>query len=237
MQSDVLKNSLTDELELVNQSQAFDCNSTLVVIPCSSKKASLPGAKAAGPSILDQLPLELSRQLIEARRAVASDALVEEASLVAAWQRYRGTLYEVAASVLGAKIETGDLRHLLILSGGYGVVHALEPIGNYNFILKRGRWPKGLLSQVIAAYARFHGLSKARLFAGDSTDYAKVLKNVRWADSGVEDVILYSPERARGALKKTPRTIGEGLVAMLHGTLTDSWKSSDGLSLQTWFPD
>lgn len=223
-------NSLRDELEVGN-GQAIDFRKTLVVIPCSSKKTCWPGKKMAGPSILDQLSPELSRQLRDARCAIADDAKVDETSLVPAWQRYQGTLYQVAAPVFGPKLAAGNLPHWLILSGGYGVVHALEPIGDYNALLKRSRWPRGLLSQVIAGYAQHHGLGTARFFAGDSTDYAKVLKEFKWGNSGMNDVILYSPERARGALKKAPRAIGEGLVAMLQGGLNDSWRSSDGLCL------
>lgn len=102
---------------------------TLVIIPCSARKTSLRAKPVAEVSVLDQLPSDLSEQLADARRAIANNAQIDESTLAPAWRRYSGTLYHAAAPVLGNAIQRGQLPHLLILSGGYGIVHARDPIG------------------------------------------------------------------------------------------------------------
>ncbi len=114
---------------------------TLVIIPCSARKTSLRAKPVAEVSVLDQLPSDLSEQLADARRAIANNAQIDESTLAPAWRRYSGTLYHAAAPVLGNAIQRGQLPHLLILSGGYGIVHARDPIGTYNATLVLAHWP------------------------------------------------------------------------------------------------
>jgi hypothetical protein len=49
--------------------------------------------------------------------------------------------------------------------------------------------------------------------------------------SGGEDVWLLTPERSQGAMVKSPRAQGEAFVALFDTGLTDSWRSSDGLTI------
>ena len=122
---------------------------------------------------------------------------------------------------MGAAIASGRLPHLLILSGGYGVIRADEPIGDYNARLILSRWPRGLLEDVIGDYARRLSLKVARLFAGGSTDYARVFRRVSWSACGVSDAILYAPRPTTGALVKAPRALGEALQIAASGRRSD----------------
>ena len=105
---------------------------TLFVIPCSGAKLTVSGERASGPAILDELPPDLAETLQSARRANAPQATLDETTLLPAWQRYSGTLYQIAAPVLVQALTSG--AHILILSGGYGAVLADEPIGWYEAI-------------------------------------------------------------------------------------------------------
>jgi hypothetical protein len=201
----------------------------LIVIPCSKSKEPWIGAQETGFSILDDLPIDLGTRLRSAREAMRAFAKVDETSLVAAWKRYSGSLYKSAASSLRTVDRNG--LHLLILSGGYGLVRYDEPIGNYEARFHVSDWPRGLLEEAIIQYVRRHNLTSVRAIASSSTDYFKLLRQVRWRDARVSDVLLMSPQATQGAMIRSPRAQGEALGALLHGRMTSSWVSSDGLRM------
>lgn len=202
---------------------------TLILIPCSGRKNI--GVRSTGgcAPITDDLPSSLAQRLQEARRPVLVGAGVDEHQPVPAWQRYGGMFYTCAGSALAKAVNGGF--HILIVSGGYGVVKACEPIGNYSTRLHLAAWPRGLLEEVMVAYAARHGLKSVRAFVSNSTDYSRVVRRARWRDVGIEDAMILAPEAARGAMVKAPRAQGEALAAFLSGRLTDDWRSSDGLRL------
>ncbi len=208
-----------------------DLARTLIVLPCSGSKASGGVAGTPASSILEDLPPDLSRDLLRAREHVHRGASVDETRRLPAWQRYSGFLYRAASPSLRRHVESGG--HVLILSGGYGVVRADEPIGTYQKVLRSRDWPRGLLEAVLVAYARRHGCKRMRAFVAASTGYRKVLQRTPWGRTEVTDRVILSPICGRGgAMVKGPRTQGEALAAFLEGSLTSGWCSSDGLGLQ-----
>jgi len=209
-----------------------DLRSTLMIIPCSGAKAEFPNMCVTGPTILATLPSELAKRLIEARRAAARWAGVDERTCVPAWQRYDGTLYRAVRGELTKSVAHGDACHLMIVSGGYGVVLAQEPIGMYEAVFRKARWPDGLLEEVLVAYARVHGLRSVRAFVSMTTEYVKLIKSVDWGLAGIDDAWLLTPEAGPGAMAKSPRAQGEALAAFLRADLNDSWRSSDDLRLE-----
>lgn len=206
-----------------------DLRETLILIPCSGRK-SRGGASTGGCSPLtDDLPPSLSQRLADARRAVLAQAEFDHRKLMPAWQRYEGTLYSAAAQALHGAADAG--LHVLIISGGYGVIKACEPIGFYSMRLKLSAWPRGLLEEVLLAYAARHRLNSVRAFVSQSTDYRQLVARTRWADANITDAVIVAPEAARGAMVKVPRAQGQAIAAFLAGKLTDDWRSSDGLRL------
>ena len=95
-----------------NVAAICDFKATLVVIPCSGTKDCSPEARAAGPSILGNLPTDLATRLIEARRvvAIAPETKLDEACLLPAYQRYIGFFYEAAAQPSTKLLRTGVFR-------------------------------------------------------------------------------------------------------------------------------
>jgi hypothetical protein len=153
----------------------LDPTRTLLVIPCSGDK-DRTGIGEGGASISEHLPADLAQELCEARERVSRKIRIDESTLVPAWQRYNGALYQKGRQALFDLARFGC--HVVILSGGYGALLADEPIGMYNARLKRGWWPNRILERVLIAYAKRHGLSCVHAFASATGDYPVVLRRV-----------------------------------------------------------
>jgi len=218
-----------DVSQLQKKTIDADLATTLFIIPCSKKKDTALKRNIHGPSILDILPPNLAERLANARKANFAQASINETFMIPAWQRYCGALYTSAKTSL-EKATAAD-SHILILSGGYGVVLATEPIGTYEAVFKRSWWPTGLIEEIISFYASYNELKKVRAIVSASTDYRKIVERVDWRMANVLDGLLLTPERTRGATRKAPVTQGEALTALLDGKLFDGWVSSYGLSL------
>jgi hypothetical protein len=206
-----------------------DVASTLFIIPCSSSKVSTLAAGETGPSLLKMLPPALAQRLRHARDAMRLRAHVDETTLLPAWRRYSGILYQTAARALAG---AADVRlNVLIISGGYGLVLADEPIGYYDAVFRLSSWPRGLLEDILIHYAQSRMLRNVRAIASSTGDYRKLLARVRWAAAGVDDALLLSPHGGPGAMVLVPRAQGEALTALLRGSMDATWSSSDGLRL------
>ena len=82
---------------------------------------------------------------LDALKAVARgevDAALDERRLLPAWRRYAGALYRAAAPDLGQAVADG--RHIVIVSGAYGLVLVGEPIGSYDRVFSRADWLRWL---------------------------------------------------------------------------------------------
>ena len=113
--------------------------STLLILPCSVRKTA-GGHEVSGPTIMSHLPGSLAGRLVDARRAVADSARVNEDRLLPAWERYSpGLVYKAAGDAVQAADGAG--AHVLIVSGAYGIVLASEPIGNYSARFEGDDWP------------------------------------------------------------------------------------------------
>ena len=130
-----------------------------------------------------------------------------------AWERYEGSLYSEARSVLRKLVETNPL---LILSGGYGLVLPKEPIGWYDLRLNARDWPSRLLQECLAACARRLGADRVVAFAGRSTSYARILRSVDWAANGVEARLITPIDDPGRARKDVNSAIGRAVRALLE---------------------
>ncbi|HVY91016.1 MAG TPA: peroxide stress protein YaaA [Hyphomonadaceae bacterium] len=204
---------------------------TLIILPCSGRKADGSESSDDGGTLLAELPDILASRLSAARRAVAGIAHLDESTLMPAWHRYNGTLYQTARLALELSRDTCLLQHILILSGAYGIVRAVDPIGTYDLAMEENRWPPGLLQEVIETYARRLNIHHVLAVVSETTGYARILRKVAWRRAGVSDALLLTPEASTGAMVKAPRAIGEALVTMMAGGFDPSWRSSDGLQM------
>lgn len=94
-----------------------------------------------------------------------------------AWRRYTGAFYQQARPALAAAVAHG---HVVIISGGYGIARADEPIGWYDKILQLADWPVGLLESALISEAQRSGTQTVVAFASATTDYARLLRRTPW---------------------------------------------------------
>lgn len=205
----------------------FSC--MLVIIPCSGTKRTGGSAGPAGEALTDHLPAEMPAELQRARAVVRTKVAFDETARLPAWQRYDGALYNAAGEAIPALIEAG--AHVLILSGGYGVILAAELIGSYDTPLVPGWWPNRILERTLIAYAKRHDLASVRAFASETSPYRKVLQRIAWSAEGIADALLLSPEPQPGGMRKSPVSLGEALAALADRHLSSAWQSSYGLRL------
>lgn len=231
--SDKVKDKSVRKQEQANMSSicAMDPCNTLILIPCSGRKEEFPGSKINGPTIIDSLPHELALELRAARKTVASRSNLDDSTMVPAWQRYNGMLYSSAKHELTAAMDTH--HHIVILSGGYGLLLANEPIGTYDMRFKPSWWPPGLLERILMNYVNHHRIEHVLAIVSSTTSYRKLVQRVDWDQTDIDSAYLLMPEEQPGAMVKAPRAQGQALAAFLTRQLSASWRSSDGLSLHT----
>ena len=208
-----------------------EADDTLIIIPCSKGKRDGSEPYGEGGTLLGELPDALARRLAAARVAVANASHLDESALMPAWRRYAGALYQNANLGHAVDQEASWLRRLLILSGGYGVVRAMDPIGTYNLAMAAARWPRGLLQEVIETYARRQHIRRVIALVSQTTGYAGILRKVDWRGAGVTEALCLSPEASTGAMRKAPRAIGQAVRAIIDNEWDPSWRSSDGLQI------
>src|SRR5262249_18084068 len=119
---------------------------TLFVVCCSAAK-SYAREHYQGATVLESLPSEIATALVAARERVAPLAHLDETFRLPRWRRYSGAFYQAAAPAL----ENAVVRraHVVILSGGYGVVQADEPIGCYDRAYRPGDWSGQIVQRAL----------------------------------------------------------------------------------------
>jgi hypothetical protein len=212
---------------------------TLLLIPCSGAKQ--PGSKPSNAlSILSVLDPARANALKDARAKLGEkikegkkpkEAPVDEKTLMPAYLRYSGQLYEHGCTSIGGAVAAG--QRILIVSGGYGLLLADEPIGIYNKRFTLSDWPGDLLEGCILDYARHNGIRSIIAVMSRTTDYAKLIRRVNWSKAGLEASLVSPVSHGDGALRKVPCAQGQAVAALINTGLDQAWRSSDSLSLKT----
>jgi hypothetical protein len=192
-----------DQLTL-QELDGLDPMRSLLIVCCS-------GAKRCGGSTNLRTP-DCPEEFAAARNKVLAKAELDDRTLMPAWQRYKGSFY----SKVGTSLQTAAAAgRLVILSGGYGVLDGLEPIGWYNREMRLSEWPRGLLEGVIAERARSTGLDVVA-FAASTPDYAKLLRRVEWGLPSGRRAVLVTMSGLRGTRNVSSR-LGESFRAFTSG--------------------
>jgi hypothetical protein len=127
-----------------------------------------------------------------------------------AWRRYTGTFYQHARPALADAVATG---HVAIISGGYGIVRADEPIGWYDKVLQFTDWPAGLLESALIGEAQRCGVQTVVAFASATSDYTKLLRHTPWAQAGIDARLVTITGVTGGAMGEVPRRLGQAFSA------------------------
>jgi hypothetical protein len=188
--------------------QGVDPRRALVVLTCSAAKTA--GGRPAGTAEPQPWPPALR----EARSRVLTSASVDNTRLLPAWRRYAGTFYRHAEAALADACTVGNV---VIISGGYGLVRADEPIGTYDKVFHLGDWPPGLLESLLVEQARDSGVTTVVGFAAHSTDYARLLRRTPWHGAGISALLVTVTGVHGGAMVEVPRRLGQAFTAFWHG--------------------
>jgi len=131
-----------------------------------------------------------------------------------AWRRYTGTFYQKASPALADAVTRS---HVLIISGGYGILRADELIGWYDRQLNLADWPRGMLESALLGEAHRHGLGTVVAFASASTGYAQLLHRVPWREAGITARLATISGITGGAMVEVPRRLGQAFSAFWTG--------------------
>lgn len=204
---------------------------TLLLIPCSGGKSS-GSVPCERVSILNRLSPSISNGLSAARATLRDKAQVDERTLVPAFRRYSGQLYANGSSAIGAALNLGC--RVMIVSGGYGLLLANEPIGMYERRFTLSDWPRGLLETCLMEYSRSEEIAQVIAVMSATTDYGKLIRRTKknWAESGMHAMLVSPVSVGGGAMIKVPRAQGQAIAALVDGAIGNDWRSTDGLRLE-----
>ena len=172
--------------------------------------------------------------LANVRAALREEARVDEKTLMPAYLRYSGQPYKHSATYISGAVAAG--KRVLIVSGGYGLILADEPIGMYDKQFALSDWPGGLLEECILDYAHHEGIRSVIAVMSRTTDYAMLIRSVKnWRRAGLEKATLVSPDargRGVGVRQKVLSALGQAVAALINSGLDQAWRSSDSLPLE-----
>lgn len=183
---------------------AIDPERSLLVLTCSARKQ-LGGISASRGDAVGW-PQELS----DARARVLANAKADSTRVLPAWRRYTGTFYQHAQPALTDAVARA---HVVIISGGYGIVRGDEPISWYDKVLQLADWPSGLLESALINEAQRCGARTVVAFASASTDYARLLRRTPWRQAGIDARLVTITGITAGAMSEVPRQLGQAFSA------------------------
>ncbi len=181
----------------------------LLVVTCSAAKAR-GGQPPGAVSTVTAWP----KALLAARARVLATADADLSAVMPAWRRYTGTFYQHAHPALAAAATAG---HLVIISGGYGLVRADEPIGWYDKQFRLTDWPPGLLESALIGEARRTGAQTVVAFASATTQYSKLLRQTPWRNAGIRTYLVTVVGVSGGAMVEVPRRLGDAFSVFWNG--------------------
>ncbi|WP_326833728.1 hypothetical protein VSH64_02025 [Amycolatopsis rhabdoformis] len=164
-------------------------------------------AKVAGGGPRVGAAGEWPADLMRARADILPRSAVDERAWLPAWQRYSGHFYRNVGDALPDAAASG---RLLILSGGYGVARAEEPIAYYDRKLRLTDWPSGTLEAALLHEVHRLGARRVLGFVSSSADYAKLLHRVPW---DVDATLITIDYHQGGAQVEVPKRLAHAFAA------------------------
>lgn len=202
---------------------------TLLLFPCcaSKEKVALPPNFTPAPHLRKGLPT--TKKLLKITRKEVKKAFPDAFPGDFSWPAlflYNGHQYKVSGfrrRVLKALKRDGF--HCCILSGGFGLVDALESVPNYNLSMQKSAkfWRK-VLPVLLKEYIKVKRIKY--VYVAGSASYLTVLNDPTWRKNVT--VFKYVPELKPGeggALTKVPKMVGKAVATFLKKRkLSPGWK-------------
>jgi hypothetical protein len=101
----------------------------------------------------------------------------------------------------------------VIISGGYGIARAEEPIGWYDKVLQLNDWPARLLESALISEAHRCSARTVVAFASASTGYTKLLRRTPWRQAGIDARLVTISSVTGGAMGEVPRRLAQAFSA------------------------
>lgn len=182
-----------------------DPRAAMIILQCSGDKAE-GGVPPHEPSLPVWPP-----DLLAARKSVAPKAHMDAAAVMPAWQRYIGTFYKNCRPSLAAA--AAGSANIVIVSGGYGVVTATEPVGWYDKRFTLADWPPSCLERALLYRAAQTHAESVIAFASATTDYAKLIRKTPWTTLSKPVYLVTGKVSGGGAMVKVPKALAYAFSA------------------------
>ncbi len=202
-----------------------DLSDTLMLIPCSAGKRGERDLGRQPVAITDFVGSDAVKLLEEGRRMAFDRAHIDQTSdLVPAFARYSGQPYATTGVVDAVLAAMTRGLHVVIVSGGYGLLRPEEPIHNYEAQMKKTLtvW-RPRIPAILRDYVARNGIR--RTFGAFSRQYAVAvpdrLSEVDWrAVPSFEEI-----GRTGSAVKVVPERVASLTLDLLERDLQpdDGW--------------
>lgn len=206
----------------------------LLIFPCSAAKEGSPLARPIPLASIKTFIGHRSARLLEAARDMVfkdrkkKNYIDHRSPLTPALALYSGNQYKVEGfkDMVAEMIRSGG--HCLVISGGYGLIRAEEPIHEYEAeITSNRKYWMDVIPEVLADYIQRNQI--IRVYIGCSSSYSAVLKRQGW--SGNAEVFWCLPRLPAGeggAMVKVPRLTGEAIVELVSSGFQPSkrWRKT-----------
>lgn len=182
-----------------------DPGQAMIILYCSA-------TKAHGGCLAPEMPQTLwTAELRQARERVLAKAYLDDSRVLPAWRRYTGGFFKGCAAALAEAVR--QEANIVILSGGYGVVTADEPIGYYDRRFHLSDWPPGCLQRALLRRVADTQPRSVVAFASATSDYAKLVSKTPWADIGIPVHLVTRKPISDGAMAKVPKVLAQAFTA------------------------
>lgn len=203
-----------------------DLSETLLIIPCCASKRGAPDPGLPVCSVADFVGAGSADLLQEGRRLAFQRTRREDSSpLRPALAYYTGEPYKTAGfrRALIESLKVG--LHVLIVSGGYGLLRPEEPIHFYEAQLAhtRGIWSRRV-PKIIEDYVARNGIR--RTFGGFSRMYSSAVPSRLTSEDWRAVPEFVRARDAGSAMHVVPKQVGESLVELLRSRFRPeaSWR-------------
>lgn len=196
--------------------------SNLIIWPCCSEKIGIKRTILNGKNIERFLDGPSIEKLHEGRKENLE--IIEKKGL-AALDLYTGHLYSVFDFKNAVRGAVESKTHCLILSAGYGLIRAEEPIDLYNKSMNQAleSWTRhNLIADVFSQYLKVNKISNAFITASKTT-YAPALFyqgsiDPRFIMPELCEAFVYIPipPRDSSPIREVPKMQGEAIRDLIH---------------------
>jgi hypothetical protein len=208
-----------------SRSGVADLADTLLLIPCSKAKRGGRLLDIASASMGEFLDAEASESLAEGRIEAFKRARLDTSSkAVTALARYSGQPYATPGVVEGVLDAVSRGLHVVIVSGGYGLLRAEEPIQDYEAPMQRTLtvW-RSRIPAILRDYVDRNGIR--RTLGTFSRQYAAAVPD-RLSEEDWRAVPNFEEIGRKGsAMRVVPERVGELTLGLLERDLEpdDGW--------------